>query len=98
MVDFLFRLESPVLAALDPERAHGLTVQALKLGLGGTPREADDPILATSVWGLRFPNPIGLAAGFGATLGVGFGITVGLWSAPISPSASRWPSKATGWQ
>jgi dihydroorotate dehydrogenase len=80
MVDFLFRLARPVLAALDPERAHGLTVQALKLGLGGTPREADDPILATSVWGLGFPNPIGLAAGFDkhaevcdAMLALGFG-------------------------
>lgn len=24
----------------------------------------DDPILATNVFGLRFPNPVGLAAGF----------------------------------
>jgi dihydroorotate dehydrogenase len=80
MADLLFRLARPVLAALDPERAHGLTVQALKLGLGGAAREADDPILATSVWGLAFPNPVGLAAGFDkhaevcdAMLALGFG-------------------------
>jgi dihydroorotate dehydrogenase len=68
MADLLFKLARPVLAALDPERAHGLTVQALKLGanlgLGGARREPDDPILATSVWNLAFPNPVGLAAGF----------------------------------
>jgi dihydroorotate dehydrogenase len=80
MADLLFKLARPVLAALDPERAHGLTVQALKLGLGGAAREADDPILATSVWNLAFPNPVGLAAGFDkhadvcdAMLALGFG-------------------------
>jgi dihydroorotate dehydrogenase len=80
MADVLFKLARPLLAALDPERAHGLTVQALKLGLGGTAHEADDPILATSVWGLAFPNPVGLAAGFDkhaevcdAMLALGFG-------------------------
>jgi dihydroorotate dehydrogenase len=80
MADLLFRIARPVLAALDPERAHGLTVQALRLGLRGSAREADDPILATSVWGLDFPNPVGLAAGFDkhaevcdAMLALGFG-------------------------
>jgi dihydroorotate dehydrogenase len=80
MADLLFRLARPVLAALDPERAHGLTVQALKLGLGGAAREADDPILATCVWNLAFANPVGLAAGFDkhadvcdAMLAIGFG-------------------------
>ena len=80
MADFLFKLARPVLAALDPERAHGLTVAALKLGLGRARREPDDPILATSVWGLDFPNPVGLAAGFDkhaevcdAMLALGFG-------------------------
>ena len=80
MADFLFKLARPVLAALDPERAHGLTVQALKLGLGGAHHEPDDSVLATSVWGLDFPNPVGLAAGFDkhaevcdAMLALGFG-------------------------
>jgi dihydroorotate dehydrogenase len=80
MAELLFKLAQPVLAALDPEQAHGLTVQALKLGLGGAAREADDPILATSVWNLAFSNPVGLAAGFDkhaelcdAMLALGFG-------------------------
>jgi dihydroorotate dehydrogenase len=78
--DLMFALSRPLLALLDPERAHGLTVEALKLGLGGTAREADDPILATTVWNLAFPNPVGLAAGFDkhaevcdAMLALGFG-------------------------
>ncbi len=78
--DLLFALARPVLAALDPERAHALTVQALKHGLGGTVGEPDDPILATKVWNLDFPNPVGLAAGFDkhaevcdAMLALGFG-------------------------
>jgi dihydroorotate dehydrogenase len=78
--DFMFALSRPLLAMLDPERAHGLTVEALKLGLGGTAREADDPILRTAVWNLTFPNPVGLAAGFDkhaevcdAMLALGFG-------------------------
>jgi dihydroorotate dehydrogenase len=80
MAELLFKLAQPVLAALDPERAHGLTIQAIKLGLGGAARQADDPILATSVWNLAFPNPVGLAAGFDkhaevcdAMLALGFG-------------------------
>jgi dihydroorotate dehydrogenase len=78
--DLMFALSRPLLAVLDPERAHGLTVEALKLGLGSAAREADDPILATTVWNLTFPNPIGLAAGFDkhaevcdAMLALGFG-------------------------
>jgi dihydroorotate dehydrogenase len=78
--DVMFAMSRPLLALLDPERAHGLTVEALKLGLGGTAHEADDPILATTVWNLAFPNPVGLAAGFDkhaevcdAMLALGFG-------------------------
>jgi dihydroorotate dehydrogenase len=80
MADLMFALSRPLLAVLDPERAHGLTVQALKLGLGGAVREPDDPILATTVWNLTFSNPVGLAAGFDkhaevcdAMLALGFG-------------------------
>jgi dihydroorotate dehydrogenase len=81
MADLLFKLARPMLNALDPERAHGLTIAALKLGLARPLRRApDDPILATKVWGLAFPNPVGLAAGFDkgaevcdAALALGFG-------------------------
>lgn len=74
-----YALARPLLFALDPETAHGLTIRALKLGL--LPEApADDPILATTLAGLALPNPIGLAAGFDknaevpdAILRLGFG-------------------------
>ncbi|MDP6388745.1 MAG: quinone-dependent dihydroorotate dehydrogenase [Alphaproteobacteria bacterium] len=76
----LTRPALPLLRRLDPERAHGLTLWALKSGLGPRQRAADDPILETEVWGLGFPNPLGLAAGFdkdaevvSAALDLGFG-------------------------
>jgi len=81
MTDLLFRLARPALTFLDPERAHGAAIRALKLGFAhAVPRRPDDPILATTVWNLSFPNPVGLAAGFDkhaevcdAALALGFG-------------------------
>jgi dihydroorotate dehydrogenase len=81
MADLLFKLARPVLTFLDPERAHGVTIRALKLGFARTlQHQPDDPILATTVWNLSFPNPVGLAAGFDkhaevcdAALALGFG-------------------------
>jgi len=75
----MFATLRPLLFRLDPERAHALTLAALRTGL--TPHApADDPILATTLAGLGLPNPIGLAAGFdknaevpGAMLRLGFG-------------------------
>lgn len=76
----LFPLVRPLLHALPPERAHGLTLAALKAGLGPKASGEGDPILRTNVWGIDFPNPIGLAAGFDkdaevadAMLGLGLG-------------------------
>ncbi len=74
----LFDLLRPALFALDPERAHGMTLAALKLAPAGKKPKAGP--LATRVAGLEFPNPLGLAAGFDkdgevpdAMLGLGFG-------------------------
>lgn len=74
----LFRLARPALFALDPERAHRLTLAALKASPSIGPSAAGP--LATKVAGLAFPNPLGLAAGFDkdaevpdAALGLGFG-------------------------
>jgi len=61
---FPFALARPVLHLFDAETAHGLVVWALKSGLVGGDSISDDAILAQSLWGLNFPNPIGLAAGF----------------------------------
>ena len=55
---------TPLLGYLDPERAHDLGLRALRLGLAGSSTSADDPVLAIEVFGRRFANPIGLAAGF----------------------------------
>ena len=58
----LFDFARPALFALDAERAHRLTVAALKVApLGPTP---DTGSLETEVAGIRFPNPLGMAAGF----------------------------------
>ncbi len=54
----------PLLFRLDAERAHGLTIAALAAwGKAGTPLAPSVPRLATSVAGIAFPNPVGLAAG-----------------------------------
>jgi dihydroorotate dehydrogenase len=73
------RFARPLLRAMDPEDAHGLALRALRLA--PLPRAvADDARLATRAFGLTFPNPVGLAAGFDkhaevpdALLRVGFG-------------------------
>jgi dihydroorotate dehydrogenase len=69
------------LLLLDPERAHEITLRALQRGIH--PRSAsDDERLRQTVWGINFPNPVGMAAGFdknarvpGALLAMGFGFT-----------------------
>ncbi|MBZ6377734.1 dihydroorotate dehydrogenase (quinone) [Pacificimonas flava] len=53
----------PLLFRIDPERAVRLAISGLKLA-PLSPRGANDPILASTVAGIGFPNPIGLAAGF----------------------------------
>ena len=74
------RLALSALYKLPPETAHHAALRALEFGLVGSRAEPDDPILATNVLGLKFSNPIGLAAGFDkdarvidAMLSLGFG-------------------------
>jgi dihydroorotate dehydrogenase len=59
-----FRLARPLIHALDAERAHGLAIDALAHGFVPLPKPADEPSLRVALWGLDFPHPIGLAAGF----------------------------------
>ena len=54
----------PLLRRLDAETAHGIALRALAAGLAGADSTPDDPVLATTAFGLRFRNPLGLAAGF----------------------------------
>ncbi|CAI5527200.1 unnamed protein product [Closterium sp. Naga37s-1] len=55
---------TPFIRLLDPETSHQLAVLSGEWGL--TPRDfrPDPPSLATTVWGRRFSNPVGMAAGF----------------------------------
>lgn len=71
----------PALRSLDAETAHGLTVKALRR-LRLPPRPPADARLRVTAFGLTFPHPLGLAAGFDknaevpdAMLGLGFGFT-----------------------
>ena len=74
----------PLFFALDPEHAHHLSINALKLLQASQRKPApafSHQRLAQNLWGLRFPNPVGLAAGYDknaavplvwSTLGFGF--------------------------
>jgi len=53
----------PLLRWLDAEDAHRLAIQGLKLLAAVRPRP-DDGKLAVRAFGLNFPNPVGMAAGF----------------------------------
>jgi dihydroorotate dehydrogenase len=75
----LYPLLRPLIFSLDAERAHRLTIAALKR-MPRAAAGAADSRLAAHVAGLDFPNPIGLAAGFDKDaevfeqiLGLGFG-------------------------
>jgi len=79
MIGALFPLAKPLLHRLDAEAAHTLTIRGLSLLPPRRP-PADDARLAVDVLGRRFPNPVGLAAGYDkgaqvpdALLGLGFG-------------------------
>ena len=52
------------LHGFDPERAHGLALKALNMGLGPRGGPVTSDRLACTVAGLSLPNPVGLAAGF----------------------------------
>jgi dihydroorotate dehydrogenase len=64
MLGALYPLARPVFRRLDPETAHALTLTSLSLLAPFAWRQADDPRLRVRAFGLDFPNPVGLAAGF----------------------------------
>jgi len=89
----------PLLFAIDPETVHHLAMGALRLG-GRALRPlapTNDPRLARTVFGVNFPNPVGLAAGFDKnadalpaweTLGFGF-VEAGTITARAQPGNPR---------
>ena len=89
----LYRLARPLLFSLDPETAHRVTLQALDV----LPLGKDIPEAPVSAMGLRFANPVGLAAGLDkdaahidalARLGFGF-IEVGTVTPRPQPGNAR---------
>ena len=79
MIGLFESLARPLLGLLDPEDAHRLAIHALRFP-PFVKLVADDPRLAVRVFGLNFPNPVGIAAGFDkhaevpdALLKLGFG-------------------------
>lgn len=80
MSDFLFRLAKPFLHAMEPEKAHEMTIKALKSRRPAPAFLGEYENLRVRVFGLDFPNPLGMAAGFdknaevsAALLALGFG-------------------------
>ena len=65
---------------LDPETAHEASLRALEAGVYPRQAKPEDQRLAQSLFGLPFPNPVGVAAGYdkdarayNALFGIGFG-------------------------
>jgi len=88
----VFGVIRPALFALSPERAHTFTLTALRMGLLPS---MSRPVqgLAVDLFGLRFPNPVGLAAGFDknavasrAMLKLGFGFVE---AGSVTPNPQR---------
>ena len=80
MTDRLYALGRRMLLNVEPEQAHELSLKFLTTGFFPPTTIPQDPRLATHAFGLRFPNPIGIAAGFDknarvpdAILKLGFG-------------------------
>ena len=75
-----YALMRPLLFLFDAETAHGLALAALRRAHPRAKAPVGDPLLATEVAGIAFPNPLGMAAGFDkdgevpdVLLGMGFG-------------------------
>jgi dihydroorotate dehydrogenase len=80
MLGLVERLGRQALFCLDPETAHGLSIKALKAGLPVAKSPRHDERLRTTVAGVTFDNPLGMAAGYDknaevpdALLTLGFG-------------------------
>jgi len=54
----------PAFRMLDAETSHNLGIKAAQWGLFPIDTRPEPASLRTRVWGLDFPNPVGLAAGF----------------------------------
>ncbi len=80
MLPDLYPLARAALFAMSPEDAHEVSLKALENGIYPRAAGTDAPCLAIRLWGLVFPNPVGIAAGYDkdarvpdAVLGLGCG-------------------------
>jgi dihydroorotate dehydrogenase len=87
-----------LLFSLDPETAHGLSITALRCGLPVGRTVTADERLAVTVAGIRFPNPIGMAAGYDknaevpdALLRLGFGHAEAGTLTPVAQAGNAAP-------
>ena len=60
----MYSLAHRILKKLNPEIAHNLSIQGLKMGLYPKVNFKNINILEQTIWGRRFQTPIGLSAGF----------------------------------
>ena len=60
----MYSLAHRILKNLNPEIAHNLSIQGLKLGLYPKVNFKNTNVLEQTIWGRRFQTPIGLSAGF----------------------------------
>ena len=56
----MYNLAHRFLKNLNPETAHNISIQALKLGLYPKITFTNSEILEQTIWGRRFQTPIGL--------------------------------------
>jgi dihydroorotate dehydrogenase len=96
------RVIRPLAFRLDPERAHTISISGLNLlapvlARIPSPLVVRDPRLERTIMGVRFPNPVGLAAGYdkssravGAWPALGFGFAeMGTVTALAQPGNAR---------
>ena len=60
----LYGMALPAVRLFDAETSHKLTIQAARYGLLPSDVRKDDPRLHVYLWGRKFTNPVGVAAGF----------------------------------
>lgn len=98
MIGLFDRLSRPLMRALDPEDAHYLAIKALRFMPPLTRADEDARELAVRAFGLNFPNPVGLAAGFDknaevadALLRLGFGFVEAGTVTPLAQAGNPRP-------
>jgi len=92
------QLARPALFSFSPEKAHTLSIKALKSGMVPGVTFSNDERLSVKLAGLNFPNPVGLAAGYDknaevpdAILKLGFGFTEVGTITPLAQSGNPKP-------